>query len=446
MADYDLLMKSGLYEELVSNGRLIPHSELKNTKISLRPDLAHKILRPVQIPFVSYPYEWSFSQLKDAALLTLDIQKTALQKGMSLKDASAYNIQFINGRPVFIDTGSFEEFTRKKYWQAYKQFCQHFLAPLALMAYRDLRLNLMLRDFIDGIPLDLAVTLLPRRGKARPGLFLHLYLHSAAQQKYADRADALKHIKPTDIQTEAVAHKAVTPVIGLVESLERAIKAIRLSRTLKTEWGDYYTFTNYSDKSFQHKERVVEQFAAKSKAATIFDLGGNDGTFSRSALKGGAKYAICFDIDPLAVEKNYKQIKKDGEPDILPLLLDLTNPSPGIGWANAERSTIAERTQPAGTLVLALALIHHLSISNNVPFDMLADYFSRLGRYLVIEFVPKGDSKVEKLLSTREDIFDTYDEDHFEQAMGKRFKLIEKKKVAGSKRHIYLYRTFKESR
>ena len=183
-ADFTRLMDSGLYDKLIKAGLLIPHveSDLKPAQ----PELAFKVIRPERVPFISYPYEWSFGQLKDAALATLSIQKRALKLGMSLKDASAYNIQFYNGKPVLIDTLSFETYQEGEPWVAYRQFCQHFLAPLALMAYRDVRLSQLLRVYIDGIPLDLASELLPGRTRWNLGLATHIHLHASAQKRYAE--------------------------------------------------------------------------------------------------------------------------------------------------------------------------------------------------------------------------------------------------------------------
>lgn len=436
-SDYDLLISSGLYDALVTAGKLISHTEQKDLSLSSVPEVAYRIITPQQIPFISYPYEWSFSQLKDAALLTLSIQKMALQHGMSLKDASAYNVQFCDGVPKFIDTVSFEKYDGKDYWVAYKQFCQHFLAPLCLMAYRDVRLSLLLSNFIDGIPLELAASLLPRRARLKFGVFLHVYVHGLAQQKYADKEGSPHMVKHKVQKDNSSVSQSLT---GLLNNLEHTIKTVHLPRALKTAWGEYYTFTNYSGKSFQSKKRLVAQYVQKTKAKTVFDLGGNEGTFSRVAMQAGAKEAVCFDSDPLAVEKNYNQVKHEHEANVLPLLLDLTNPSPGLGWGNMERHSIVERSRPKQTVVLALALVHHLAIANNVPFALIAEYFSKLGKHLIIEFVPKGDSKVEKLLSTREDIFDTYDEANFEKSMKNYYTLLEKKKIVNSKRTLYLFR------
>src|SRR5262245_14254456 len=181
--EYARLMESGLYEKLVKVGVLIPHVEVENVRAEAGE--CFRVIQPERVPFISYPYEWSFGQLKDAALATLSIQKRALKAGMSLKDASAYNIQFVRGKAVLIDTLSFELYKDGQPWVAYRQFCQHFLAPLTLMALKDVRLSQLLRVYIDGIPLDLASELLPSKTRLNFGLLTHIHLHASAQKRYA---------------------------------------------------------------------------------------------------------------------------------------------------------------------------------------------------------------------------------------------------------------------
>lgn len=430
--DYDSLMTSGLYDDLVERRLLIPHTE---TKPALPDVSAHKWLKPRQLGFISYPYEWSFSQLKAAALATLTIGRIALEHNLILKDASAYNIQFVDGRPCLIDTLSFEAFDGRPVWKAYKQFCQHFLAPLALMAYADIRLNSLLRDHIDGIPLDMAAKLLPMRHRAKGGLAMHLWLHSAAQRRFASSTQA-----PSVATRQMSSQSAKTRLLGQIDSLERTVKNLKLPRRLSSEWGDYYTFTNYEEESQASKAGLVGDYITGLQPASVWDLGGNDGRYSRVALEAGAGEVVCFDIDPLAVDKNYRQITQEQVTRLMPVLLDLTNPSPGIGWANRERDSVAQRA-PQGNVVMALALIHHLAISNNLPFELIAEYFASLGQYLVIEFVPKADSKVEVLLATREDIFPHYNQADFEAAFGRFYTITRQDQVAGSQRTLYLMKT-----
>jgi hypothetical protein len=423
--DYSRLMESGLYEKLVRAHLLVPHDEVDVQPSN--PSTAFKILQPERVAFISYPYEWAFSQLKDAALATLSIQKRAIKLGMSLKDASAYNIQFINGKATLIDTLSFELYKDGLPWVAYRQFCQHFLAPLALMAYVDIRLSQLLRVYIDGVPLDLASHLLPARTRLNFGLLTHIHLHASAQKRYAGKAI------PTPQSGRGMSKQSM---VGLIENLENTVRKLTW-KPEGTEWSNYYEITNYSDIAFEHKKKLVSEWVVRVSPEMVWDLGANTGVFSRLA-SGLRIYTISFDIDPAAVEQNYRQMKAAKEQNILPLVLDLTNPSPAVGWHNQERESITERA-PTG-MVFALALIHHLAITNNVPLLQLADFFFDMGNWLVIEFVPKSDSQVQKLLASRMDIFDHYNRQDFESAFSRRFDILETVQVQESERFIYLMR------
>jgi hypothetical protein len=422
-AEYDRLMKSDLYDKLVKAGLLIPHQEVE--QVRAQDEAAYKILQPELVPFISYPYEWSFSQYKDAALATLSIQKRALKAGMTLKDASAYNIQFVHGKPVLIDTLSFETYQEGQPWVAYKQFCQHFLAPLALMTFKDVRLSQLMRVYIDGIPLDLASQILPGSTRLNFGLLTHIHIHAGAQRRYAD-AEIKQPKERSGISKQAMQ--------GLLESLQSTVRKLEW-KAGGTEWGNYYEITNYSDTAFEYKKDVISGWVERVKPALVWDLGANNGEFSRIASQVGI-YTVSSDIDPTAVEKNYRRVRQEKEMNLLPLVLDLTNPSPALGWANEERSSFTRRG-PAD-MVFALALIHHLAISNNVPLPRVAEYFAGTGEWLVIEFVPKSDSQVQKLLKSRKDIFDKYTKEGFKQAFEMYYRIIETIPVKDSERILYL--------
>tara|TARA_B110000438_G_scaffold294607_1_gene336284 strand:+ start:1540 stop:2931 length:1392 start_codon:yes stop_codon:yes gene_type:complete len=426
--DYEQLINSGLYDKLTEQSYLVKHEE---TDISSTPQTGeYKNIIPEQIPFISYPYEWSFSQLKDAALLTIDIQIQAIKYDMSLKDASAYNIQFLKSKPIFIDTLSFEKLNEGLPWVAYQQFCKHFLAPLALMSIKDIRLGQLLRVYIDGIPLDMTTKLLPLKTYFSFGILSHLHLQAMAQNRYAD-SDKVNHKVRTLTKTD---------LINICESLRRTV--IKLSWSPEnTEWGNYYEKNNnYSTETILHKEKFVSDSLEKITPKLVWDLGSNTGHFSRLSSSCGFP-TISFDIDPACVEINYLESRKKNETELLPLLLDLTNPSPGIGWGNLERSALFERKSPQ--LILALALIHHLAISNNLPLTKIANLFSKNAPYLVIEFVPKSDSMVKRLLSTREDIFPDYNKEKFEEIFGRYYTILSKENIKNSERIIYLMKSIK---
>jgi len=417
---YEKFMNSELYQKLEEKNLIITHSEIENLDIDCD---YYKIIKPEKIPFISYPYEWSFSQLKDAALLTLRIQKAAMKYGMTLKDGSAFNIQFHNGHPIFIDTLSFEIYEEGQIWKPYKQFCQHFLAPLALISKKDVRLNLLSKTFIDGIPIDLAAKLLPKTTFGNFGLMAHIHAHAKSQKHYEN--------KDAKIKQKTLSKRSFE---GLIESLKSSIEKMTWNED-NTEWGDYYSDTNYTEKSFEEKKQFISLAIDQVKPKLVWDMGANTGVFSRLASTKGIN-TISYDIDPLAVEKNYLLSSQNSEQNILPLILDLTNPSSGIGWNHNERMSIIQRG-PAD-MVFALALVHHLAISNNVPLNKLAEFFSQISKFLIIEFVPKSDSQVKRLLLTRDDIFENYDEKNFEIEFSKFFKIINSKKILDSERTIYI--------
>lgn len=420
-SDYEMLMQSGLYDTLCRKGLLIRHRERNDCKGIT--DDAFRIIEPELVPFISYPYEWSFSQLKDAALATLEIQKAALEHGMWLKDASAYNIQFHKGQAVLIDTLSLEQYVDGTPWQAYGQFCRHFLAPLALMAYTDLRMNQLLRLHLDGIPIDLASRLLPHRSKMSFSLLIHIHLHARSQEKYAKQPDAAKKVKISKQRLDSL-------IMGLRIAVERLKGSKR-----ETEWGNYYNSTNYDADSFIHKKEILSAFVEKVSPLSLWDFGANTGEFTRVAAAQGAS-CIAFDIDPYAVDAAYRFIKKNKTDRILPLIMDLTNPSPDLGWANQERMALARRSLP--DTVLALALIHHLAISNNLPLTKIARFFSALAQNLIIEFVPKSDSQVQRLLASRTDVFPGYTEEGFIREFENFYEIRDVVKIRNSERSMYL--------
>jgi hypothetical protein len=423
--EWDDLAASGFLGTLQSRGMLVDH-EVVGVDQAAEPDIAHAVIRPQLVDFVSYPYEWSFGQLKDAALLTLDAQIAAAEAGFTLRDATAYNVQFQRGRPILIDTLSFERAEPGAQWIAYGQFCEHFLAPLALMATRDVRCGLMLREFIDGIPLDLAATLLPGRTRLNAGLLSHVHLHARAKRQYADRPAA---------GAKAAASRPMSPLRqrALLDNLRRTVSGLEW-KPAGTEWADYADNTSYGETAAMRKDELVASFLRDAGGSVVWDIGANTGRFSRIAA-GLGRQVVAWDVDPAATERHYRSIRRDNTTSILPLVVDLANPSPGLGWANHERRSLGERAN--ADVVLALALVHHLAISRNVPLPRLAAYFADLAPALVIEFVPKGDPMVTTLLATREDVFPSYTLDGFRAAFGERFEIAAEQQIEGSTRVLF---------
>lgn len=421
--DYDSLLSSGCYDALVGEGLLVPHEEV-DLDLAATSD-AYRVLAPRRVPFVSFPYEWCPAQRRDAALLTLRAQDVALDHGMTLRDASAFNVQLERGRPILIDTLSTGRYVEGEPWVAYRQFCQHFLAPLALEALVDVRLAGLLQVHLDGIPLDLASRLLPGRTSLRPGLALHVHAQARASRARAAAPAA---------ERRAVPRLSERAMRGLVDGLRGAIGHLHWEPG-RTTWSDYYEEADhYGAEAMAAKEEAVGRFLRRVAPARVWDLGANTGRFSALAAEGGAS-VVAFDVDPGAVQRAWHEVV-ERPVDVLPLVLDLTAPSPGVGWAHAERPALAERG-PCD-LVLALALVHHLAIAGNVPLDRIAAYASTLGEHLIVEWVPKSDTKVQVLLATREDVFADYTEDGFAAAFAERFTTVERQPVAGTERVLHL--------
>ena len=420
---YETLMRSGLYEKLTETQRLlIPHEEVE------LPELADEefniTLKPQMVPFISYPYEWCFSMLKDAALATLAIQRKALEHGMSLKDCSAYNIQFLEGKPLLIDTLSLDAYQEGAPWVAYRQFCQHFLAPLSLMSLSDPRLGQLFRSYIDGIPLDLAARLLPWHARLNLGVLLHIVFHARGQTYFSQRSKS-KVLKKRSLSKRGL--------LVLVENLESTIERLQWNGT-RSPWTSYYEEDSYSRDGFSHKHALVSEYLDLLGPKLVWDFGGNSGVFSAIA-ESKRMNVILFDSDATVVERAYQKTRVQELSRILPLQMNFSNPSPSLGWAHEERMSLANRG-PADCVV-ALAFAHHLAISGNVPLSAIARFFATVGKSVIVEFVPKNDPKVQLLLSTREDIFPNYAVPAFEQAFLNFFSIVRKNHIHDSHRILY---------
>lgn len=418
------LHASGLYDALVEQGLLVAHERVDVE--AARPEVAECVIRPERVPFISYPYEWCFGQLQAAAIATLDVQLLALEHDMVLKDASAFNIQFMGGRPVFIDTLSFEQYSEGEPWAAYRQFCEHFLAPLYLIRDVDPWLNRLSALTVDGVPLDIAARLLPRRTRLSPSTLIHIHLHARSVRQYGGRE------VPEKVRRRGLSRKAL---INLIEGLRHTVAGMEW-KAAGTEWADYETEHGYAAADHTEKHRHVADAIEAIQPKVAWDLGANTGDFSRIAREAGA-FVVAADVDPAAVERNFRRVLADGETGIHPLCMDLRNPSPDLGWANGERESLAARSD--ADVVLALALVHHLAITGNVPLPAIADWLRQLAPHVVIEFVPKTDPQVGRLLVSREDVFTDYSVEGFEAAFDWHFDTVSRTPIGASGRILYHY-------
>ena len=393
---FDRLEKTGFLRQLQHDDLLIRHEQLGPEYGSTADALT--VLRPEVVPFISYSYEWCFGELRDAAL------------------------QLVGGYPVFIDSLSFGIYTEGQPWQAYGQFCEHFLAPLALMTEHDPRLAAIQRSFSDGIPLEIASRLLGMKTWLRPGLMLHIHAHAKSRAHFAHHAGT-----PRDRTLSLAALRR------LVDHLRRIIEELRLDPG-RTPWADYETEHNYTPEAATEKREAVREMLARLKPATVWDLGANTGVFSAAAPEGARVVAI--DGDHAAVERHYQRVRQKSR-SILPLVMDLSNPSPARGWAHAERKSLAERG-PADA-VLALALIHHLVLGGGVPLASVAKWLSGLTRFAIVEFVPPDDEQVLRLTAGRTEPTHPYSESDFRRAFEHCFSLLETRAVPNSGRVLYLF-------
>ena len=413
-SDYDLLTNSGLYQDLVNKKQLIAHSEINENLTGTKE--WYKTLLPQTINFISYPYEWSFAQLKDAALLTLAITKSSIERGMILKDATPYNIQFIEGKPVLIDTLSFTKYDPTKPWIAYRQFCETFLYPLFLEKYNKLIVHQTFSAWPDGIPANETASILPSAARFKLAAWLHIYLQTMVGKN--------KNQNKTDAGFDK------GKMLNLLQHLESTIKGLKAPASRKTVWSNYYDENILGKDYLKAKKQLFTEYSADLKGKKVLDLGANDGYFSR-ILAENAAMVVSADSDDRCIQSLYEARNKK----ILPLILDISNPSPAAGFFNKERKAFHDRINVDA--VAALALIHHLAIGRNIPLDMLADYFNKIAPDLIIEFVPKDDPKVQELLKNREDIFNNYTAEFFEKEFSLYFEITKTATIPGTSRRLY---------
>ena len=417
-AHYDSLLSSGLYQKLTEKKWLIPHTEVdENITGSAE---WYKTLLPRQIPFISYAYEWSFNQLKDAAMLTLNIMKSAIAHDMILKDATYFNIQFVDGHPVFIDTLSFEKYEPSKPWIAYRQFCECFLFPLYLGYYLKTDIQKILSVYVEGVPVEVTARLLPIKSSLNMGVWLHVHLQNNVKE------DKGGSDKQAGFDKKKLGH--------LLQHLESIISKFSVNNTAASTWSNYYDETILSQEYLSEKEKLFRSYLEGLEFKTAIDAGANDGFFSKILAERDVQ-VTAIDFDSQCMNNLYGLVRKNKYHNILPLCVDLTNPSPALGFMNRERQSFLERAE--ADLVTALALIHHLTLAKNIPLQDVAFFMKSITRnYLIIEFVPLEDPKAQELIKNKTS-HHLYDSILFEECFSKWFIIQKKDTIPGTTRILY---------
>lgn len=417
--DFETFIHSGLYHSLVKEDLLIPHERIDQNLTGDKDWFT--TIKPELIPFISYPYEWSFSMLKDAALLTVKLALKALEHGMMLKDASACNVQFHKGKMVFIDTLSFEIYKEGEPWIAYRQFCEQFLGPLSLMHYLGLPMHPLLMAHPEGIPLQHVKKMLPFKSKFHLHVYLHLHLHALYATKQSDKNKKVFLSKQN--------------LVNLLKGLEAAVTSLKFDSYQNT-WGKYYDEAAMRPGYLEEKKEIILNWIdTLPDSKTLIDIGGNTGEFA-ALVATGNRSVICADGDHDAIDSLYKKIKTDSVTNLIPLVIDFTNPSPAIGINNTERPSFLSRA--SSDLAMALAIIHHLAIGKNISFDLIAKMCAQLGNYLIIEFVPREDEKVQGMLLHKKDIYTWYTEEAFLLSFSAWYQVLDKRRLSSSARTLYL--------
>jgi ribosomal protein L11 methylase PrmA len=430
VADFDALVESGLLDSLVGSGAVI---ETKSVGIDEAPEPYRAapqiglVVEHPRIPFISYAYEWPFEMLKAAAIRSLEILQLALEKGLILKDATPYNVQFMGTNPVLIDVGSFERYQEGTPWIGYSQFCRTFLNPLLLQSVTGIPFQMWMRASLDGIDPVHLNSLLPLRHKLRKNVFMDVVLQAWLSRRYSSRSKDAPALRERSIP------KGV--ITGLANRLKKSVAGLKRRGKAHSTWLDYEERCHYEPEALQDKDQFVEEALARARPQMVWDLGCNVGRYSIMAARY-AQYVVAMDSDEATVGALYERIRGQ-HANILPLTVDLMNPSPRQGWAQEERRGLGERG-PA-QFALCLALVHHLAISGNVPFGRIVEWLSTIAEAGVVEFVPKSDPMVQAMLRTRQDVFSSYTQGAFEETLGKHFQINDATRLPKSERTLYQF-------
>jgi ribosomal protein L11 methylase PrmA len=427
---YEAVRDKGILASAVQKGLLVDSRELEKAQWDAGFDAAAYVVEHPRIPFVSYPYEWPFRALKAAALHHLDLQLTLLEQDAALSDSTAYNVQFIGSRPVFIDLLSVRPYQPGEFWIGHRQFCEQFLNPLLLQAKLGIAFNTWYRGNLEGIPTADLARALPLSSRFSWNMLSQVILQAKLQAKATGApAQAIQEAKKSRTLSR-------TAYEGMLRQLRNWISRLEPANTGATVWGNYAKDNTYTGSEAQEKRQFVAAFAAKTKPDVLIDIGCNTGDYSVAALEGGASYVVGFDFDQRALDLAFSRSETETL-NFLPLWLDASNPSPDQGWMQAERAGFGERAKVDA--MVALAFEHHLAIAKNVPLPQVVDWLVDRAPVGVIEFVPKDDPTVQTMLALREDIFDDYSVETFTNRLTQRAKIVQHQTVSGSGRTLFFY-------
>ncbi len=420
------------FQRRMSTGQIIPTTELSDSEIRrfLFPTEVTGVLKHERIPFISYPYEWPFALLKRATLLQLDLLAEAMTHQVMLKDSTPYNIQFRGTQPVFIDIGSFIPLVPNEPWLAYRQFCELMLFPLLLQAYRGIHFQSVLRAQLEGIPAKQFLQWIRWRDLFRPGVFTNGWLHAALERNAQQvSTSTVTDLKSSGFQSQMI-QQMLKKLTRLVERLEWNPAATQWAAT---QWANYDESLPHVAEDLQAKSDFVRNVCQTHRRTLVWDLGCNDGRFSRIASEF-ATTVIALDQDHGCIERLCKSLEPE-QRVILPLCMDLANPSPGQGWRGQERRRLEERGEP--DLVLCLGLIHHLVLAANIPLPDVVGWLASLGGELLLEFPSKRDAMVKGLLRNKRDQYADYSLEHLVQELQKSFQIVRQVSLPSGERTLF---------
>jgi hypothetical protein len=429
--DWLALSRAAVFADATAAGTLVATEAVEREAVpGLDGTPAAAVLRHERVPFVSYPYEWTFSMLKDAALLQLDLVLASLGHDLILKDSTPYNVQFQGSKAVFVDVGSFERLRPGEPWVGYRQFCMLYLYPLLLQSVKNVPYHSWLRGSIDGITPAEMRGLMSFRDRFRKGFFTNVFLHARLEQRYGDRGGEVKN----EVQKAGFKKELI------VANVRKMRKLVERQTWDPPEgvWVAYGERNSYTDDDAKRKDEFVREVATSREWPLVWDIGANNGRYSRIAAEG-ARTVLAVDADQGPVELLYRTLRDEGDQKILPLTMNLADPSPGLGWRGLERKSMPDRGKP--DLVLALALIHHMAISANVPVKEFVDWLASLGSALVIEFPTREDPMVKKLLAPkREGLHPDYELGFFERCLNEAFEVERSERLQSGTRVLYFAR------